>query len=290
MSHPTYFPGATGIECKHISAIHYGQDGAIFGGLLFRMETNGMCYVHDFRTKKAITEFPLDKKELICPHSNAVCFGPDYYEEGDEFPLLYTNIYNNYQNEQARLEATVCVYRIQRDGEGFISQLIQVIEVGFAKTDLWCSANRSDIRPYGNFVVDKGSRELIAFTMRDEERKTRFFRFALPDFKAGSFDEALGVNKLTLTEEDILAQFDTEYMQFMQGAICHEGYIYSSEGFDQEINPARIRIIDIRGGKEVLNVNLREMGFPIEAELVEVYEGKTYYSDNHGAFYEVIFI
>ncbi len=290
MSKTVYFEGAVGVSCKKLSAIRYGQDGVIKSGLIFRMEMDGMCYVFHAETFAPVAEFPLDKRELICPHSNAVCFGADYYEEGDEFPLLYTNIYNNYERKPERHEGTVCVYRITRDGDGFASQLVQVIEVGFMKTSLWSSENGPDVRPFGNFVIDEKGRELVGFTMRDEARKTRFFRFQLPDFKAGELDEAYGVNKLTLTEADVIDYFDIEYMHYMQGATCYDGYIYSSEGFDQEINPARLRIIDIKGGREVLNVNLRAMGFPREAELIDVYEGKTYYSDNHGDLFAVEFV
>ncbi len=290
MSQSTYFLGAAGIRCKLISSIRYGQDGVIKNGLIFRMEADGMCYVFDAKTYAPVGEFPLDKREVLCPHSNAVCFGTEYYAEGDEFPLVYSNIYNNYAKAAERHEGTVCVYRITRVGEGFASQLVQVIEVGFVNTPLWRSASKPDVRPYGNLVIDKEGGELVAFTMRDEDQVTRFFRFALPSYKAGQLDEALGVNKLILTEDDVIVHFDIDYMHYMQGATCHEGYVYSSEGFDQEINPARIRIIDVKGGREVLNINLRAMGFPHEAELIDVYEGKTYYSDNTGKFYSVEFI
>ncbi len=289
MSSTTYFSGAAGIECKQISTIHYGQDGAIFADLIFRMETNGICYVHDLKTMQAVGEFPLDKRELICPHSNAVCFGPDYYEEGDEFPLFYANVYNNYQRAEERHEGTLCVYRITRDGAGFASKLVQVIRVGFVKTPLWCSQDRPDVRPYGNFVIDADSRELVAFTMRDQERRTRFFRFPLPDVRAGRLDEHYGVNELVLAEADIITHFDIDYMLFMQGATCHKGYVYSSEGFSNETEPPRIRIIDLKAEKQVLSIDLRDLGLTREAELVEVYEGKTYYSDNHGILYAVTF-
>ncbi len=290
MSSTTYFEGAGSIACTKIGAIRHGQDGAMFGGYIFRFDVDGMCYVFDAENFAPQSSFALDRRDVLCPHSNAVCFGVDYAVEGDEFPLLYTNMYNNAAKQADRREATVCVYRITREGMAFTSQMVQCITVGFAKTELWMSEGKDDIRPYGNFVIDAARRELIAFTMRDEEHTTRFFRFALPNGNAGEMDDTLGVKKAVLTENDVIAHFDTAYMHFMQGAICHNGYVYSSEGFEEEANPARLRIIDLARGKEVLNVNLREMGLYREAELVEVYEGKTYYADNVGEVYAVTFI
>ena len=35
-----------------------------------------------------VATLTLDRAEEIAPHSNAVCFGTEFAEEGDEFPLM----------------------------------------------------------------------------------------------------------------------------------------------------------------------------------------------------------
>ena len=82
----------------------FSQDGAVFGDHLFRIDSGGNCLVFDLRDLKfdgekkdisPVGSFALDKAALICPHSNAVSFGSEYADPDDEFPVMYTNIYNN---------------------------------------------------------------------------------------------------------------------------------------------------------------------------------------------------
>ena len=85
------------MELLHRGTICRGQDGAIWGDLLFRFSSSGDCRVYDL-SRDGIPEvgaFRLDRWETLCPHSNSVSFGADYWAEGDEYPLLYSNIYNN---------------------------------------------------------------------------------------------------------------------------------------------------------------------------------------------------
>ena len=171
------------MEFKQIASSKYGQDGAIFGDLYFRFDHLGACSVYDlsaldFNTVaelSPIAEFTLDRADEIAPHSNAVCFGSEYYCEGDEFPLLYSNIYNNYAKAEDRLVGVCCVYRIFREVDGFSSRLVGLIEIGFTDDALWRSEGVEDVRPYGNFVVDCERERLYAYVMRDGD--VVLFRF-----------------------------------------------------------------------------------------------------------------
>ena len=182
------------MQYKQVATIHGGQDGAIFNNILFRFDAGGRAWAFSLEdvTKNVpapvllspIAEFRLDALDRIVPHCNAVTFGGEYWEEGDDFPLLYANLYNNYANSTDRQEGTVCVYRLQRSGTGFITTLVQVIRVGFiGDRSLWMSMDGSgDVRPYGNFVVDASGNKLYAFVMRDAEHITRFFTYTINVF------------------------------------------------------------------------------------------------------------
>ena len=126
------------MEIRKFSKIARMQDGAIWGKFLIQLCADGQCIVYDMdqmenteECPQVFSRFSLDKSDLICPHSNAVVFGSEYYESGDEFPLLYSNIYNNYAREADKMIGTCCVYRIQRQGHVFQSTLVQLIQVGF---------------------------------------------------------------------------------------------------------------------------------------------------------------
>lgn len=285
-----YFPGATALACLPLGGSLGLQDGAICNGYLFRLSAKGTCYVFRLADMAQVANFQLDKLEQIVPHSNSVFFGTAFYREDDPFPLLYTNLYNNYPGEK---EGVCCVYRIKMEDGVFSSRLVQVLRVDFVKDGtLWCSQTQKDVRPYGNFVADTATGQFYAFVMRDEDRVTRFFRFALPAFSQGAPDEELGVPVYVLTKAHITQQFDTQYMHYMQGAACHEGLIYSVEGFSYPKSKSipTLRIIDTNRQAQVFSADLTQYGLVEEPEFLEVYEGKLYYADHSGATYLLEFL
>ncbi len=282
------------MNIKQIGNITDGQDGAVFGGLLFRFKTNGLCYVYNLNNltieKKSpiVSIFTLDKADVIVPHSNSVVFGNEYYAEDDEFPLLYTNIYNNYSRCENKRIGVCCVYRIWREENEFKNKLVGLIEIGFTKDELWSSGD--DIRPFGNFVIDKEKGLYHAFTMRDNEEITRYFSFKLPKLSNGVMDNELRVKKITLKKEDIINTFDTEYHRFIQGACCEKGKIYSLEGFSgDEVNPPAMRIISTNDKKQLECVYFGDFGLTIEPELIDFENNVCYYGDNHGNLYVIEF-
>lgn len=282
------------MKITQIGNITDGQDGAVFGGLLFRFKTSGLCYVYDLKnltieTKSPVVSiFTLDKAEKIIPHSNSVIFSNQYYNKNDEFPLLYTNIYNNYAKYENKLTGICCVYRIWREENEFKSMLLGLIEIGFTNDKLWSTGD--DRRPYGNFVIDNKNGIYHAFTMRDKDQKTRYFSFKLPDISKGIIDEKFGVKKVVLTKEDIITTFDTEYHRFIQGACCEQGKIYSLEGFSGDaVNPPALRIISPESKKQTDLIYFSDFGLTIEPELIDFENGICYYCDNHGNLYTIDF-
>lgn len=263
------------------------QDGVFYNGFLFDFFASSRCVVYDATDlakgkMEKVSEFFLDRCEEIKPHNNAVMFSNTYFEEGDEFPLLYTNMYNNCRDEADRMEGVCLVYRLQRDGNEFKTTLVQKIRVGFVTdTELWMT--EKDLRPYGNFVIDTEKNILHAFVMRDKTRTTRYFSFRLPSVTDGVTDEKLNIPEVVLKKEDILDYFDCPYHQFIQGATCHKGLIYSTEGFEsnKERIPA-IRVIDPGKKEQILYVNLLEMGYIYEPEMIDFIGDDCHYGDGAG--------
>ena len=272
-----------------------GQDGALYGDCLFRFDHRGACTVYSASGGEKQAEFVLARADELCPHSNAVSFGAEKWTAEDEFPLLYTNIYNNYASAADRMEGVCCVYRIVRAGSGFSSELVQVIRIGFVdELSLWKSRpGKGDVRPYGNFVVDVPKGKLFALTMRDEDQVTRCFAFDVPSVRAGMPDEQLGVPVLTLTEADIRAQFDFPYSHFMQGACSRDGVICSLEGFDaaspDDENLPVLRIVDTDRQEQIARIDLFALGLHSEPELVDFMDGALFYMDGCGQAFELSF-
>lgn len=260
--------------------IRQGQDGTIWGNLLFRFEGNGECFVYELDNLEKVAEFTLDRAEEIVPHCNAVVFGKEYFASGDEFPLLYANIYNNCAGKENERCGECCVYRLYRENGAFKTTLVQIIKIGFTNDTLWRSEGVADVRPWGNFVVDTDSGKYYAFVMRDADKKTRYFALRLPTIAEGF--------EVTLTKEDILEYFDVPYHNFLQGACFHDGKIYEVEGFHERIRPA-VRIIDTHKKEQVFHADFYELGLTHECELIDFWGDKCIYGDNKGNLFELEF-
>ncbi len=280
------------------ATIYGGQDGAIYKNFLFRFDEKSNCKVYDIaclpsdpeEKAEPIARFTLHNADIINPHSNAVIFGNEFFAEGDEFPLLYTNIYNNYAGQPDPLKGTCCVYRIERKENCFTSTLIQVIRIGFTEDPVWKSQNINDVRPYGNFVIDTEKGILYAFTMRTEDKKVRYFAFDLPKADEGTVSEKCSVKYVVLEKEDIKEYFDCEYQNFIQGACLRNGKIYSTEGFtNSKEAPPAIRIIDTAKKCQINCLMLGDIGITVEPEMIDFYEGSCLYSDVHGNLYNIEF-
>ena len=279
------------MKIKKLSKIIGGQDGAIYNNLLFRFSSKGGCTVYDMNTlaEEAVpfAEFKLDGSDLIVPHSNSVTFGNEFFSQDDEFPLLYSNVYNNYAKAEDKRVGICCVYRLTREGDTFTTKLVQLIKIGFTDDrGLWrSSGDFEDKRPYGNFVVDTDRNQLWAFVMRDGEKQTRYFAFDLPKLADGDIGDA-GVREVTLTADMIKEYFDTPYHNYVQGAVCREGKIYSVEGFGEKIHPA-LRIIDTEEKRQILHFDFFDAGYTDEAELIDFFEGRCIYGNHVGELFEL---
>lgn len=288
------------MNIKKVAKMKGWQDGAIYGSEMFRFDHKGNCCVYNTADLMSgevidltpIAEFRLDRADVIAPHSNAVCFGCDFYEEGDSYPLLYANIYNNYASQEDKMIGVCLVYRIQRTENEFRSTLVQIIEIGFCEdARLWKkSSDGHGVRPYGNFLVDNDSRSYWAFVMRDEKLGTRYFRFDLPSLHDGEIDNRYSVRRVVLRAEDIKEYFDCSYHYYLQGATLHKGKIYSTEGFggNDRINRPAIRIIDLSAKKETY-IDLVEQGQNNEAEFISFYGDECFYSDGFGNVFKIDF-
>lgn len=275
------------MEARKLGVIEKGQDGVVFRNYLFRFHAQGACTVYQIEDladdSAPVSRFVLDKAHIIAPHSNSVAFGSARYCETDEFPLLYSNVYNNYAKTDSPMKGITCVYRLERNGSTFSTTLLQLIEIGFTEDPLWRSSDVNDVRPYGNFAIDAVHKTYYAYTMRDEEQTTRYFSFDLPDVNAGVHDETLGVKRIVLGKEDIRSFFDCAYHHYVQGACYHNGIIYSLEGFtDSQANPPTIRLIDVNRQRQERVYYLADYNMHIEPELIDFKDEICYYADHTG--------
>ena len=278
------------LKATNIMTMNGCQDGAVYNKKVFLFNNSGNCNVYDVETKTKIGSFTVDKVGVLNPHANSVCFGNEFYAEGDKYPLLYVNIYNNYWEGYAdKKEGTCCVYRITEENGVFGCKLVQVIKIGFTDDyNLWNSAEDNGYPyylPYGNFVVDTDGDKLWAFVLRNGEEQTRFLSFDLPEIGDGVYSETYGCNLVTLESTDIIKMFDTEHLIVIQGCCYYGGKILSVTGLGKgTVASPFIQVIDPEKGEIEKNICFEEIGITNEPEMISVdpMDGTIYYASVDG--------
>lgn len=236
-----------------------GQDSAIADdGHIISFTNNGRYKVLDISGQqlKALTD--LDQRATVSPHSNASCFGTEKYDADDIYPLVYTNAYNNTSLPKGALYA----YRLQNN---LTTTLLQSIFIGFTENTIWTGGG-TNVRPYGNFLIDTDNNKLYAYTMIDNLHVTRFFKFDLPTLSDGS--------SVTLQESDIEDYFDVPYFYYIQGGCYFNGKIYASCGFTAA--DCKLYVVDLENKKVSSTIPLG--GFVVEPETVFAYKNELYLS------------
>lgn len=238
-----------------------GQDGAVYNGMFFSLNANGDVLVADVNTGTEIATIKLSETAYI-PHANCVVFGKEKYVESDVFPCIYINVYNTTDAPNG-----LCyVYRILTDSTGIptSTELVQTLQVDFTDDEVWQSVE-NETRPHGNFVIDTDRGYLYAFTCRDGDTKTRFFRFYLPSVQIAEY---------TLSKDKVLGYFDVPYIRFPQGATYYNGFIYCLGGGTTESNPGSLYAINVNAEVVTSVINFYANGYTFEPEFIDVVDDK----------------
>lgn len=255
-------------HCDYVQLPFYGngQDGASYNNYFFGANTNGSIKASDVDTIGNRYDFNLDDAS-IKPHCNSLVFG-NKYDEDDPFGLLYVNAYN----APGLAKGTCYVYRISVDENGHpnSSTLIQTISIGFTDSEPWSSG--SDVRPYGNFFVDTLGGYLWAYTLKDDLKATRFFKFSIPDTSNES---------VTLNVSDILEQFDVPYMSYIQGNCYNNGKAYILSGFGSDANPGYLNVVNLISKSIESQICLNDIGFTSEPEFVDIFRGNIIFGNTY---------
>ena len=256
----------------------YFQDGCIFEDTLFLFDPNGLCNIYSLPDMTFLCSSQLPSFSGITPHSNSVCFGKKLIES-DPYPLLYSNVYNNYPDE-TNTYGMCLVYRLFCE-DSISFELVQVIKIGFTDdTAVWYN-NSENTLPFGNFLIN--GEDLWVYVNIFGSSITRFFKFGVPVVPLK--DE---LDYLVLYLDDIQEQFDTFLFEYIQGGIIFNNVLFSLEGFGSEIYPGFLRIVDL-GTKKVCSYNLTIALGTYEPEFAGFYKNEFIIGTYSGWFFKVGF-
>ena len=186
-------------------------------------------------------------------HCNSVDFTNAYYEEGDEFPLLYVS--GSEDRDGTNLSGVDYLMRISRNGDIFTSTLIQTITVRNENTDGTVYHNTAIDRMTGKLWLRRGS------SRSGGDGKADLFAVDLPAFK-----DSEGTR---IPTADILIDLDSptstiDGYNSPQGGCIRDGIGYFAYGTQND--PAIVQAVDLVTGSQINAVNLRNMNYSLEIE------------------------
>jgi len=222
------------------------QDADTYGKYLFQFQHSNSC----------VTIFDLEKKiivgEVILPavsdnHCNTVSFSNIFYNDTDEFPLLYVSgstsgTYNHVQ-----------VYRVQHNAMFFTITKIQEIILPTASSInnlYWTGA-----------VIDNTNNYMYVYA---NNYGAQIAKFKIPDFR---------YSEVTLTNKDIIERFSLPGFTHQQGACIRNDLMFVMDGVPACGDTNYLRIIDLKYKKDFKIINISELGYGnVEFESISEYD------------------
>ncbi len=166
-------------EIMTLGSIRYAQGGDCWGNYFFQfVQNNFTVRVYDLSTKTLVQSIPIHTSErgfVANSHCNTVCFGTEYYDAEDPFPLIYVST-----GYAAGGYTGALVYRITQLNGVFSIHLVQTIKFPVDKSS------------WTEFILGNG----FAYLYYSSERA--FFKYDIPKLEDGD---------LVLTRDSALDSF-----------------------------------------------------------------------------------
>lgn len=222
------------------------QGGACFGNYLFvGHDRNASMDVYDLanRTFCGSMRMQTPEPKSRC-HANTINFGNQYYQKGDEFPLLYVS--SGYAISKTDNRSNFFVYRItkkavRKDSIVFNSELVQTITI---------------IEPGGwtECIVDN---EHDAMWFRyDRLSKRCFLKYPVPDVH----QKYVELNPVENPALDTIFTRDFSIMKHGQGVLCLESNFYIPIGVPGWREEPYLAIYNLEKKDYTHIVNLYDVG------------------------------
>ena len=239
------------------------QGASITDGKLFQLhDGNKPMVVYDMKNGSFICEIEVEPTKTW--HNNTASFSDSYYEDGDDYPLLYVS-------QENIKEHKAVVYRIKDvKGGGMSAEIVQTIifpepmEMGLYYPNLALD-------------LDAGYLYLTGFSWASWNKPERgnavqLLRFRLPSPKEGAV--------VKFWTKDILERYCFDFKVATQGAAIRGGKLYQVFG-----GPGNSCLVctDLSNGTEEFKSELN--GIPGEPEGLGFYNDRIIVSCNDGEVY-----
>ena len=220
---------------------------------LFFSDSTGV--ILNYETKELITSFSITPS---ANHANNVQFSNIYYDNDDEFPLLFLSRCSNNATETNADECII--YRITRSGTTFTFTEVNTI--------------RANHRTYGNSWAINNESGLITEVAYlngiysvTENNPEVFTTWKMPNKSA-----ILSGTEITLDVDDSISVYNSIEYELLQGIIWHNGLIY-------HVREDYLDVLDVIKGALISRIPETDTA---EFENVTIYNGKMYTLHRYG--------
>lgn len=222
------------------------QGASCYGDYLFQFQDhNANVYIYNLKDKEIVDTVSM--KPVQYNHCNNVSFSNIFYDNNDEFPLLYVSGsgLGHYNHAQ--------IYRIQRENRSFTLNKVQEI--------ILPQCNEANNLYWTGIIMDNKNNYMYVYANKNG---AQIAKFNIPDTHEP---------EIILTDEDIIEQFSLDSFNHQQGAVISNGFLYVMDGVPQWGDTNYLRIIDLERHEDYAIYNVSEMGFNQE------FEGLTVFND-----------
>lgn len=243
-----------------VSADGYLQGADCYGDYLFQfVDHNASVMIHDLKEKEHVGKVVLSSKSQN--HCNNVSFSRVFYDEKDEFPLLYVSGSRDKNHNQVQ------VYRIKKEASTFHVEQIQEIVLP--------KATSQNGLYWTGVVMDNSNNYMYIYANSD---CAQIVKLQIPD--VSQYD-------VILSEEDIISQFSLEKFTHQQGATIFLNKMYVLDGVPAWGDTNYLRIIDLEKQKNIAKINVTDMGLKAEPEGTFVYKNELFCAANNSRVFKI---
>lgn len=235
------------------------QGADCYGDYLFQFQDkNAAVYVYNLKEKKYLGKVTLTPNNNN--HCNNASFSRIFYQEGDEFPLIYVSgsgsgTYNHVQ-----------VYRISKKESSF--NIEQVQEILFPDSNSDNDLYWTDIMMHNDYMC-------VSTAASEGDGKITLFKIPNPK-----------KNEVRLTNDDVIDSFHVGKFTHHQGANIKNDILYIFDGVPAWGDTNYLRIIDLKNKKDLAKINITEKGFRVEPEGAFFYNGDLFNASNRSGIYK----
>ena len=241
---------------RRFTAVASGQGCACYGDYLFIGKGDeATLYIYKMPSGASASNSPISFEgyPIANTHANTMSFSNQFYQQGDEFPLLY--ISSGYSTGSNPKTYHVYAVRIQRSGETFSAEIVKTIV--FTGSGGWMEFMCADSKAWIKYQTTDGWRWLC---------------IDMPALNSSS----------TIDMDSITPNFTTEaFSAYCQGHMYYNKKIYVPEGYGR----ATLRVIDTITGHIVTKLDLG-LVYTGESEGIFIYDNH-FYIDFRGVVYKM---